>query len=270
MTDPMNGYAIKVEGISKRYDLGTMRGAGRLKDRLAGLARIDRQPRPREVELWALRDVSFNVPHGKVLGVIGRIGSGKTTLMRILARVTAPSEGRATIDGKVGAIFQVGTGFHQELTGRENVLLGAALLGMDPAEARATYDSIVEFAELGDFIEVPVKYYSSGMYLRLAFSVTSMLATDVLLIDEALGTGDTNFQAKSKQRIAEMVRSGRTVVLVSHAADSIRTYCDSAIVLEHGSKVYEGGVDDALSFYGELLSSTPTSFQTAAQRSGKR
>jgi lipopolysaccharide transport system ATP-binding protein len=246
---PSIDAAIRVEGISKRYQKETAAGTGSLVDRLGSILG-GRVAHGREAsQLWALRDVSFAVPRGTVMGVLGRNGSGKTTLMRILARVTAPTEGRAVIHGRVGALFQVGTGFHPELSGRDNVMLSGAILGQAPRQTQAAFDRIVEFSEIADFIDTPVKYYSSGMYLRLAFSVSAHLDAEVMLIDEALSVGDAPFQEKCRARIREIVRGGRTVMLVTHSAQTIADLCDGAIVLDHGRLVFEGTTMEALASY---------------------
>lgn len=251
MTTRGDGAAIRVEGISKRYRLATARGAGSLKDSLGVKLRRSGVPDD-DHDLWALRDVSFQVARGTVVGVLGRNGSGKTTLMRILARVTGPTEGRAVIAGRVGALFQVGTGFHPELSGRDNVMFSGALLGQAPRQTEAVFDRIVEFSEIGEFIDEPVKYYSSGMYVRLAFSVAAHLDAEIMLIDEALSVGDGQFQLKCRERIREIVRDGRTVMLVTHGLQTIRDLCDRALVLDHGRLEFEGPTEDALVAYSTI------------------
>lgn len=250
MTDA--AVAIKVRGIGKRYTVGTGRQGSSIVDRVGGLAGGgDRDPFG-DSYIWALKDVSFDVPTGRVVGLLGRNGSGKTTLVRILSRVTAPTEGTATVNGRVGALFQAGAGFHPELTGRENIALSGAILGMGAEQTNAAYDQIVEFAEIGAFLDAPVKHYSSGMYQRLAFSVSAHLEAEIMLIDEALSVGDAAFQAKCSRRIRSMVLTGRTVVFVSHSLESVRELCDSALVLETGKLAYEGGVSEAIDYYKEL------------------
>lgn len=245
MTD--ENVAVAANGLGKQYDISATPGAGRLYDRLAGL--ISRAPAPQRPTIWALRDVSFQVGHGRVLGVIGRNGSGKSTLMKILARVTAPSEGAAMVAGRVGALLQVGTGFHPELTGRDNISLSGAILGMTREEVAAIEDQIVDFAEIGRFLDTPVKHYSSGMYMRLAFSVSAHLAAEVMLVDEVLSVGDADFQKKCKARIRELVADGRTVLFVSHSMNSVQQLCDSTIVLEQGRVVFAGDTREAVRFY---------------------
>jgi lipopolysaccharide transport system ATP-binding protein len=244
--------AIEVRGISKRYTVGTGRQGSSIVDRVGGLAGGgDRNPFG-DSYIWALKDVSFDVPTGKVVGLLGRNGSGKTTMVQILSRVTTPTEGTATINGRVGALFQAGAGFHPELTGRENIALSGAVLGMSAEQTKATYDQIVEFAEIGAFLDAPVKHYSSGMYQRLAFSVSAHLEAEIMLIDEALSVGDAAFREKCARRIRSMVLTGRTVVFVSHGMDSVKELCDSAMVLDTGKLAYNGGVDEAIAFYLEL------------------
>ncbi|MDP8904243.1 MAG: ABC transporter ATP-binding protein [Chloroflexota bacterium] len=199
--------------------------------------------------IWALKDVTFSVARGQVLGVLGRNGSGKTTLMKVLARVTAPTEGYAETRGRVGALLQVGTGFHPDLTGRDNIFLSGAILGMSTQEIRTVAPAIGTFAEIGEFLDTPVKYYSSGMYLRLAFSVSAHMAAEIMIVDEVLSVGDIVFQRKCQKRIRELVGEGATVLFVSHSMAAVRDLCDSAIVLDHGRLVFAGTSADAVAFY---------------------
>lgn len=252
MTAPSTTPVISARELSKRYEIGVAGGA--LYDRLATVGR----GRPRREAMWALHSVSFDVRAGSVLGVMGRNGSGKSTLMKIIARVTAPTEGEAVVHGRVGAMLQVGTGFHPELSGRDNILLSGMILGMSRSEVAAVQGAIVEFAGIGRYLDEPVKYYSSGMYLRLAFSVSAHLDADILLIDEVLAVGDAAFQEKCRARIRSMVEAGRTVILVTHQVDSIRTLCDDAIVLEAGRLVFSGPPEDAIGFYQREIISTQT------------
>lgn len=251
MSEAAVPVAISAHGIGKRYQIGTSGGA--LYDRLAGPLRRRPGPRPQPASMWALRDISFELAAGQVLGVLGRNGSGKSTLMRIIARVTAPTEGEAVTRGRVGAMLQVGTGFHPELTGRDNILLSGMILGMTRAEVERRHDQIVEFAEIGRYLDEPVKHYSSGMYLRLAFSVTSHLDADILLIDEVLAVGDAPFQEKCRTRIRSIVDAGKTVLLVSHQLDSIRNVCDSAIVLDGGRLAFSGSPSEAVDYYRQAV-----------------
>jgi ABC-2 type transport system ATP-binding protein/lipopolysaccharide transport system ATP-binding protein len=219
---------IQVEGVGKRYQLGER---GNLRETLTSLAR--RRPADRR-EHWSLRDVSFTVPDGGALGIVGRNGAGKSTILKILMRITAPTEGRSRTRGRVAALLEVGTGFHPELTGRENVFLNAAILGMTRAETVRRFDEIVSFAGTERFLDTPVKRYSSGMYLRLAFGVAAHLDPDVLIVDEVLAVGDAEFQRRCLGRMSEAEREGRTVVFVSHDLHSLAKLCDRTIWLEAG------------------------------------
>lgn len=198
---------------------------------------------------WALRDINFSVADGEVLGVIGRNGAGKSTLLKILTRITAPTRGRVVMHGRVASLLEVGTGFHPELTGRENVFLNAAILGMTRREAVAKFDEIVVFAEIERFVDTPVKRYSSGMYVRLAFAVAAFLEADVLLVDEVLAVGDASFQRKSLSKMSDVARRGRTVLFVSHNLAAVRNLCTRAVVLDRGALTYDGPVDQAVLFY---------------------
>ncbi len=192
------------------------------------------------MRFWALRDVSFEVAPGEVVGVIGRNGAGKSTLLKLLSRITEPSEGRITLRGRVGSLLEVGTGFHPELTGRENIFLNGAILGMKRAEIRKRFDEIVAFAEVEKFLDTPVKHYSSGMYMRLAFSVAAHLEPEILLVDEVLAVGDASFQRKCLNKMESVSKHGRTVFFVSHNMPAITRLCPRAIMLDRG-RVYQDG-----------------------------
>lgn len=229
--------AITIEGLSKRYRLGELHGAyGTLRDSLAAAARKLLRPDHghHDEEIWALRDVSLDVEEGEVLGVIGRNGAGKSTLLKILTRITTPTEGRAEIRGRVGSLLEVGTGFHPELTGRENVFLNGSVLGMKRREIARKFPEIVEFAGVEQFIDTPVKRYSSGMSVRLAFAVAAHLEPEILLIDEVLAVGDAEFQRRCLGRMEDLSESGRTVLFVSHNMQAISQLCDRAIWLDKG------------------------------------
>ena len=202
--------------------------------------------------IWALRDISFALDTGKVMGLIGRNGSGKSTLLRILARITTPTEGSAELRGRVGALLEVGTGFHPDLSGRENILLNGTLLGMTPAEVRLREEAIIAFSEVGEFIDTPVKHYSSGMFMRLAFAVAAHLDAEIMLVDEVLAVGDEAFQMKCKDKIKEIALNGRTVLFTSHDMDSVRRICDSAMVLDHGRIAAQGNVENCIRAYRRL------------------
>jgi len=250
MPSVLSDVAVSVRGLGKRYHIGVRPGSGGLYDRVGRVLPGRRDPVDRtDTTLWALRDVSFDVPPGNVMGLLGRNGSGKTTLMKVLARVTAPTEGAAIVRGRVGALLQVGAGFHPELTGRDNIALSGAVLGMSRREIAAVEDRIVAFAEVDRFLDTPMKYYSSGMFMRLAFSVSAHLPAEVMLVDEVLAVGDAAFQQKCAERIRELVTEGRTILFVSHSITSVRQLCDLGVVLEDGRATFVGGADDAADHY---------------------
>jgi lipopolysaccharide transport system ATP-binding protein len=248
----MSEAAIQVEKLGKRYRL---RGSGPAYDTLGdALARLGRAlagkvPPPGSNFFWAIKDVSFAVRPGERLGLIGRNGSGKSTLLKILSSVTAPSEGQAAIRGTTGALLEVGTGFHPELTGRENVFLNGAFLGMKRAEVARRFDEIVTFAEIEKFIDTPAKHYSSGMTTRLAFAVAAHLQTDILLVDEVLAVGDAEFQRRCLSKMEEAGEAGRTVVFVSHDMAAITRLCSRALLLDKGSKVADGPATEVVQRY---------------------
>lgn len=210
-------------------------------------------PQPMPEAIWAIRDVSFEVRPGQVLGVIGRNGSGKSTLLKILARITSPTEGIAILEGRVGALLEVGTGFHPDLSGRQNILLNGTMLGMVPREIQRCEEAIIEFAEIRDFIDTPVKHYSSGMFMRLAFAVAAHLEAEIMLVDEVLAVGDSAFQDKCKSKIQDIARSGRTILFTSHDMEAVSRICDSAIVLDGGRIVYNGGASGAIERYRAIM-----------------
>ena len=244
----MSDIAIRVDGLGKRYRIGQREArADSLQDALWGAVRspfqylltMTRPPTENET-LWSLRDVSFEVKRGEVLGVIGQNGSGKSTLLKILSRITEPTTGRAVIKGRVGSLLEVGTGFHPELSGRENIYLNGAILGMKRQEIARKFDEIVEFAEIGRMIDTPVKRYSSGMYVRLGFSVAAHLEPEILVVDEVLAVGDAAFQRRSLGRMNKMAMSGRTVLFVSHTMAAIQSLCSRVILLNGGRIVAMG------------------------------
>jgi len=208
--------------------------------------------------IWAIRDVSFEVPAGQVMGVIGRNGSGKSTLLKLLARITSPTEGQAVLSGRVGALLEVGTGFHPDLSGRQNILLNGTMLGMTPRDIQRCEAEIIDFAEIGEFIDTPVKHYSSGMFMRLAFSVAAHLDAEIMLVDEVLAVGDAAFQDKCKLKIRDIAQSGRTILFTSHDMEAVSRICTTAIVLDHGRVVYRGAVDGAVSQYRTLMQAPRT------------
>jgi homopolymeric O-antigen transport system ATP-binding protein len=254
--------AIEATELSKRYRIGQMQAAyGTLRDslvRTAGHLTGRSEPRERQ-EIWALRDVSFEVREGEALGLIGRNGAGKSTLLKILTRITAPTAGHAVIRGRVGSLLEVGTGFHPELTGTENVYLNGSVLGMKRKEIAKKFPDIVEFAGVERFIETPVKRYSSGMSVRLAFAVAAHLEPEVLLIDEVLAVGDAEFQRRCLGRMEDMSQSGRTVVFVSHQMQALSQLCDRAIELEGGQIVNDGPAGEVVAQYLQSVGGTGAS-----------
>jgi lipopolysaccharide transport system ATP-binding protein len=244
--------AIAVESLAKRYRIGQYRSAyGTLRDSLAATARrlAHGELHNPERDIWALRDVSFDVQEGEVLGVVGRNGAGKSTLLKILTRITNPTDGTATIRGRVGSLLEVGTGFHPELTGRENVYLNGAVLGMKQREITRKFDDIVDFAGVHQFIDTPVKRYSSGMSVRLAFAVAAHLEPEILLVDEVLAVGDAEFQRRCLGRMEDLSESGRTVLFVSHNMQAVAQLCDRAILLEQGQTMLDGPSSDVVARY---------------------
>ncbi|MEY2406999.1 MAG: lipopolysaccharide transport system ATP-binding protein, partial [Acidimicrobiaceae bacterium] len=209
--------------------------------------------RTRRSALWALRGASFNVRRGECLGVVGRNGSGKSTLLHLLAGVTAPTEGRVTVRGRVAPLISVGVGFHPELSGRENVYVNATILGLPREEIDRRFDEIVSFAEIGEFLDTPVKFYSSGMFVRLGFAVSAMADPDVMLIDEVLAVGDLAFQLKCFERIERLRESGATVVIVTHNLNAVRRLCERTLVIHNGELRHDGDTVAGLSLYHELL-----------------
>jgi ABC-type polysaccharide/polyol phosphate transport system ATPase subunit len=244
-------HAIELQGLSKRYLLGEDRPGGTLVEAMANaLRRVARmRSRPRRDEVWALRDVDLTVPEGEALGVIGRNGAGKSTLLKILSRITEPTAGVSRTRGRVTSLLEVGTGFHPELTGRENVYLNGAILGMKKREIDRRFDEIVSFSGVERFIDTPVKRYSSGMYLRLAFSVAAHLEPDIMVVDEVLAVGDAAFQAKCLGRMETAEREGRTVVFVSHNLEAITKLCPRAVWLEGGSIQQDGPTSEVIDAY---------------------
>ncbi len=253
--------AIRVENIGKKYRLGSLnqlRPYNTLRDAIAqrvsnpqgwfhGLGA--RQPDGSSNSIWALRHISFEVAQGQVLGIIGRNGAGKSTLLKILSRVTEPTEGSGEIRGRVGSLLEVGTGFHPELTGRENIFLNGAILGMKRAEITRKFDEIVDFAEIPRFIDTPVKRYSSGMYLRLAFAVAAHLEPEILVVDEVLAVGDAEFQRKCLGKMSDVAQQGRTVLFVSHNMSAILRLTQEAIVIEKGQLMLRAPTAKAVDYY---------------------
>jgi lipopolysaccharide transport system ATP-binding protein len=251
----MTTAVIHGEGLGKKYRRGLPVDPG-LRH---ALERIVRNPlsvfrRPKDETFWALQDVSLQVNEGEVLGLIGRNGAGKTTLLKILSRITRPTTGWAEIHGRVGSLLEVGTGFHPELTGRENTFLSGAILGMSKREIESKFDEIVAFAELEKFIDTAVKHYSSGMYVRLAFAVAAHLEPEILLVDEVLAVGDINFQKKCLGKMGDVARAGRTVVLVSHQLNQIRRLCHRVVWIDAGGVRRDGPTHEVVSAYESAMS----------------
>lgn len=262
----MENIAIKIENVSKEYRLGAI-GGGTLQGDLQSLwAKIRHKEDPNTIigeaekgkkgdRFMALNGVSFEVKKGEALGIIGHNGAGKSTLLKLLCRVTAPSGGKIAYDGRIASMLEVGTGFHPELTGRENVYMNGAILGMTKAEIDKKFDQIVEFAEMEKFIDTPVKRYSSGMYVKLAFSVAAHLDSEIMIMDEVLAVGDVNFQQKCLQKMRKVAKEeGRTVLYVSHNMATIKTLCDRCIVLKKGQVIFDGDVDEAINVYSNDFS----------------
>jgi lipopolysaccharide transport system ATP-binding protein len=244
--------AVVVEGLGKRYRLGQRESYKTIREALSRIPGRDvtRKGHFREDrEFWALKDISFSVGHGEVIGIIGHNGAGKSTLLKLLARVTAPTEGRAIIEGRVSALLEVGTGFQPELTGRENVFLNGSILGMRQSEIRSRFDEIVEFAEIERFLDTPIKRYSSGMQVRLAFAVAAFLEPDILIVDEVLAVGDVAFQRKCLGKLGAGAMTGRTVLFVSHNMSAIRTLCPRSILIDHGRIAFDGLTELAVERY---------------------
>jgi len=243
---------IAVEGLSKRYRIGGRQVHNSLRDTVAGLVRapFNRfRSNGSANTIWALDDVSFEITPGEVVGIIGRNGAGKSTLLKILSQITRPTKGRVALNGRVGSLLEVGTGFHSELTGRENVFLNGAILGMTRAEIQRKFDEIIAFAETEKFLDTPVKHYSSGMTVRLAFAVAAHLEPEILIIDEVLTIGDAEFQKKCLGKMNEVTRAGRTVLFVSHDLNAINSTCERALLLHEGKVVLSGVTADVTRYY---------------------
>jgi homopolymeric O-antigen transport system ATP-binding protein len=251
----VSDLAIRAHRVSKRYRLGQREHYRALRDVITnGVSSLFRPKadRGRVPHLWALKDVSFEVRQGEVVGVIGRNGAGKSTLLKVLSRITEPTAGYVDVKGRAGSLLEVGTGFHPELTGRENIFLNAAILGMRREETIRKFDEIVAFAEVEPFIDTVVKHYSSGMYMRLAFAVAAHLEPEILIVDEVLAVGDTAFQKKCLGKMGEIAQGGRPVIFVSHNMSAVHRLCTRAIVMHEGQALLDGSVDEAVREYIKL------------------
>ncbi|MGA2137410.1 MAG: ABC transporter ATP-binding protein [Verrucomicrobiia bacterium] len=279
----MSDIAIRVENLGKLYRLGERQRYYSLRDSLARLATapsralrqmVTREPRaPRATNtLWALQDISFEVQHAETIGIIGRNGAGKSTLLKVLSRITEPTTGQAEIHGRVGSLLEVGTGFHPELTGRENVFLNGAILGMSRSEITRKFDEIVAFAEVEQFLDTSVKHYSSGMYMRLAFAVAAHMDPEILVVDEVLAVGDAQFQKKCLGKMGEVARAGRTVLFVSHNMGVISSLCNRVLRLEQGRIAGDGAPTQEVSAYLKQMaeiSKTPLEARTDREGTGE-
>ena len=264
--------AISVRNVSKQYFIGTgayTAAGSRLTETITNTIRhpiltVKGMVGAKE-SFWALRDISFDVREGESMGIIGRNGAGKSTMLKILSQITYPTQGDVVLRGRVGSLLEVGTGFHPELTGRENVFLNGAILGMTRKEIRGKFDEIVRFAEVEKFLDTPVKRYSSGMYLRLAFAVAAHLESEILIADEVLAVGDQQFQAKCLGKMKEVYREGRTVIFVSHNMHAVRSLCESAILLKNGRIAAMGAANEVIDEYARSLETANVEFPVEAK-----
>jgi lipopolysaccharide transport system ATP-binding protein len=271
----MSDWIIRAENIGKRYRLGRQQARGSyvtlrevVSERFKGLFRKPGGVSAQQNDFWAIKNVSFEIKQGEVVGIIGRNGAGKSTLLKILSRITAPSTGRVRLRGRVASLLEVGTGFHPELSGRENIFLNGSILGMTRAEIRRKFDEIVAFSEIAKFLDTPVKRYSSGMYVRLAFAVAAHLEPEILVVDEVLAVGDAEFQKKCLGKMQDVATAGRTVLFVSHNLQAVSLLCKRALLLHSGSLAYSGGVPEAIEEYVSGFSNGSGSSETPAQRPG--
>lgn len=257
--------ALSVSGVSKKYQLGKV-AATSISDMVKGLFSGNRDSV--ENEFWALDDVSFDLERGEVLGIIGKNGAGKSTLLKVLSRITVPTKGQVRLNGRVASLLEVGTGFHPELTGLENIYLNGSILGMNRSEIKSKIDEIIEFSGVQKFISTPVKHYSSGMYVRLAFAVAAHLEPEILIVDEVLAVGDAEFQKKCLGKMKNVAGSGRTVLFVSHNMSAVKSLCSRALLLDKGRVSLSGTVDQVLSEYLKLTSASNSStWESSDQKS---
>lgn len=262
----MSEPAITIENLGKRYSIGVARAqSDGLRHAIEAAVRSplrwlksSGQRKAQHAEFWALKDVSVEVSQGEVVGIIGRNGAGKSTLLKILSRITVPTTGRICIEGRIASLLEVGTGFHPELTGRENIYLNGAILGMTRSEIIRKFDEIVAFSEIEEFLDTPVKRYSSGMYIRLAFAVAAHLEPEILIVDEVLAVGDASFQKKCLGKMGSFAQSGRTVLFVSHNMDAVRNLCQRAVWLKDGRVHRDGKADEIVEQYFDSASTVPS------------
>lgn len=268
----MGDFAIKSEGIGKVYSLKTFRS---YKDALPLVLEAFSQPQEDSKRHWAIEDITFELAEGKILGLLGHNGAGKSTLLKVIARITAPTQGILRFRGRIGSLLEASVGFHPELTGRENIFLSGVTLGMKEKEISSQFDEIVEFADIGKFLDVPVKRYSSGMSVRLGFSVAAHMRQDILLVDEVLAVGDMAFQARSLARLKSLTKDGRTVIFVSHNLSSVAELCDLGLYLEKGRQKFMGGISEAVDLYrtdlaqstgSEAIRTVDTQMRTVEER----
>jgi lipopolysaccharide transport system ATP-binding protein len=248
-----NRPAVRVENLGKRYLIPKKRNPGSLGAHLKNFVPFLRDNE--DDYFWALKNVSFEVQPGEILGILGKNGSGKSTLLKILSNVTFPTKGRVELCGRVGSLLEVGTGFHPDLTGRENVFMAGSLLGLARSEIKSQFDNIIDFSGIGKFIDTPVKRYSSGMYVRLAYSVASLLRSDVLILDEVMAVGDASFQEKSRANIEKLASEGRSILFVSHNERAVNNLCHNGIILEEGKITFHGTAENAVKKYRNALHS---------------
>ncbi|MGE4288390.1 MAG: ABC transporter ATP-binding protein [Salinivirgaceae bacterium] len=258
----MSDIAIKVENLSKKYEIGRSR-SGSLRESLSDVWHKTFGGQRNDVEaFWALRDVSFEIKQGEAVGIIGRNGAGKSTLLKLLSKITYPTSGKITMNGRVSSLLEVGTGFHPELTGRENIYLNGTILGMSRKEVKSKFDEIVAFSGVEKFLDTPVKRYSSGMYVRLAFAVAAHLEPEILIIDEVLAVGDAEFQKKCLGKMDEVAKGGRTVLFVSHNMAAIETLCQTGVLLIKGEMLFLGSIENTLSKYKDSTQSIVSDIKT--------
>jgi lipopolysaccharide transport system ATP-binding protein len=260
----LHANAVELESVSKRYLLDPEHPM-KLKDIARPLSLV-RKVRAKD-PFWALRDITLSVPEGQILGIIGHNGSGKSTLLKILARITEPTTGEVELRGRVGSLLEVGTGFHGELSGRENIYLNGAILGMRRREIQRKFDEIVDFAGVAQFIDTPVKHYSSGMYMRLAFAVAAHMETEILLVDEVLAVGDADFQEKCFEHFGALRERNTTIIIVTHNVDSLMDFADRVIMLDHGRIKLDGGPFDVVTEYLSILRQQSPALERVFQRS---